>query len=1787
MAQPLSAQLAAEGPAAPQHTPTEATALTEAQRTGQPVAVVEEYTETSEVLANPDGTFTLRTHTQPVRVKREGEWRGVDTTLTRTSDGGLVPVASPAGVTFSGGGTAPLVTMRDGDKKFSLSWPSPLPEPVVDGSTATYPGVFPGVDLQLTASAAGYSEVLVVRDAQAAANPELSSLGLTATTTGLDVRSDEHDVLSAVDGDGRVVFQGSTPIMWDSGIDAMKGPAPTATDPGSGRVSKLEVTAETVATEPVSRSSTVDVTVAPDVEALTGADVRYPVYIDPVMSRYHDAWAEVTSSGWYYWNANMDAQVGFCDYWRGCDGSWTARSFFRFNSTDLQQRNGTKAQIHEAYLYATQVHGTSCSDEYPVSLYQVDPISSATRWPGPNGFALDTRTSKAGVDCGGAGVVRFDVYGTAVGAVNNNWSEVNFGLRSPDETNRMQWKKFANNPHLDVVFSFPPNAPHGLAVGNAVTCDNRIVTPDAYPKLYATASDNNNPPLNIGLFYEIWNSTGTTLKASTDSPVVIASGSQGAWNSTANLGNGDWAYRVAAWNQYPGDSTRNRGAGGYSNWLWFTTRAAPISQRPTITSTDYPTDYWGRPQNQPGSFTFDAAGASDIAGFTYTFSGAGTERVPATTDCDYDQTFGATGGWVASTDGATPGSGGRTARITVPPTLSPGYHTLHVRSFDDAHKLSPESEAYTFYVAPSYTAPAPSTRIEAESLTATGTGVTTAVVNDAAASGGKYRAATTTTDGASLAVPFAVPAEGYYNVDVGLIDNATVPDAATFMLDGKQVSNTFQGGRAATTRTLDKQLAGMHLAAGAHRLDVKINKKSGSSATSFKVGLDFLDLSPTVKLDAETLPVVSHDKPLAHMVDCCVELAFNSGAQVRFEGDNVGQALTFEVTVPIEADYAIGAGTTKSHQYGNYSVSIDDTIMTQTAITAATGTRAVTGFVGLGGAHLTAGKHKITFRTTADHPDSTTPRYHIGLDYLTFQPVNNVIAADFTAAMNNKGIGSDGTTAADVNFIGNGLSAQTLAAAGLAPGRTTVIGGAAFTMPLANPTTGNDNVVAIGQTIPFPTPHQVKASAVGLLTASTCGGSPARHGTITYTDGSTSSPRFPSVNNWIDLPWDPIGVTLPYRLAGSNPDKTLQPVIYPIFVPADPTKTVKSISLPNYGSSLLPNTCAPALHVLSIAPRPVDTGWVGAWAAPSDAAVVPPGGHGFADKTLRTVLRPTVTGGQTRVKLSNALSTTPVTIDAASIAAQIGTDSTTGPATTLRFSGAATVTLPAGGEALSDPVAYPTGGNGNLVVSIHLPTATAQAPMHGNPTAPTYLAPGNAVADTTGTPFTTTLNGSYYVTGVDVSTTDPGAGTVVVLGDQLSATAPPGSAQRNTWVDELPAKLAANGTTLPGGLINASRAGIPDTARWRLTDSTGTIARDHTGNNHATTHGGVTWSTEHNGSAVLDGTTGHLETSGKVLDTTKNLSVSAWVKIRSHATDQSAVSQDGTTTSALRLHYDATARRWAFTTRSADSTTTTPRQVLSKNEPALNTWTHLTATYDAHSRMARLYVNGALEASTGDVAPFDATGQFAIGRARHAGNDTAFLNGSIADVRVQQWTITRNDVVFAYNQPDFGTYPHTGAIGAGNARTDLHRTALSAPNTRTVLVAAGANSLLRGATATDVRAGLTALTSANSPDGLKDDQRPDGTAIHVILTTVPPLGLDANDPRETQRRQLNQDIMADFLLYEADYAVDFDEAVRDPSNPNRIAPQYLTNGVPNEAYHHQIAQYLADAINDFPPRAEL
>jgi hypothetical protein len=166
------------------------TASERAAATGEPVEVVEDRTEYTTTYANPDGTtYSLEQSAVPVRVKQaSGAWAAPDTALRRLADGTVAPSATMAHLSFSGGGsTAPLVTIGDGENSISLTWPGTLPVPTLDGDSAVYADVLPGVDLRMTATVEGYRELLVVKTPTAAANPDLARIEFGLESDGVRV----------------------------------------------------------------------------------------------------------------------------------------------------------------------------------------------------------------------------------------------------------------------------------------------------------------------------------------------------------------------------------------------------------------------------------------------------------------------------------------------------------------------------------------------------------------------------------------------------------------------------------------------------------------------------------------------------------------------------------------------------------------------------------------------------------------------------------------------------------------------------------------------------------------------------------------------------------------------------------------------------------------------------------------------------------------------------------------------------------------------------------------------------------------------------------------------------------------------------------------------------------------------------------------------------------------------------------------------------------------------------------------------------------------------------------------------------------------------------------------------------------------------------------------------------------------------------------------------------------------------------------------------------------------
>jgi hypothetical protein len=171
-------------------------------------------------------------NTMPVRVHAGGAWQPVSTVLRPGANGTWSAPLTAAPVTFTGGGSGPMVTVRDSltGKSVSVTFPYALPRPVVTGGTALYQDVFPGTDLRLQATSTGYQEVLIVRTAAAAVDPRLRSLTFTLQGgPGVSIRNGPDGSTTAVDSaSGKELFASGQPVMWDTAPARFRAMTPGA-----------------------------------------------------------------------------------------------------------------------------------------------------------------------------------------------------------------------------------------------------------------------------------------------------------------------------------------------------------------------------------------------------------------------------------------------------------------------------------------------------------------------------------------------------------------------------------------------------------------------------------------------------------------------------------------------------------------------------------------------------------------------------------------------------------------------------------------------------------------------------------------------------------------------------------------------------------------------------------------------------------------------------------------------------------------------------------------------------------------------------------------------------------------------------------------------------------------------------------------------------------------------------------------------------------------------------------------------------------------------------------------------------------------------------------------------------------------------------------------------------------------------------------------------------------------------------------------------------------------------
>jgi lysophospholipase L1-like esterase len=239
-----------------------------------------------------------------------------------------------------------------------------------------------------------------------------------------------------------------------------------------------------------------------------------------------------------------------------------------------------------------------------------------------------------------------------------------------------------------------------------------------------------------------------------------------------------------------------------------------------------------------------------------------------------------------------------------------------------------------------------------------------------------------------------------------------------------------------------------------------------------------------------------------------------------------------------------------------------------------------------------------------------------------------------------------------------------------------------------------------------------------------------------------------------------------------------------------------------------------------------DGHWVSAWGTSVHVPLQFPGMPGeppLADKTLRMVVLPTITGSKLRIRFSNEFGTSALSIGAAHVSLT-GEGANVQPKTdhVLTFGGKPSVSVPPGAPVLSDPINFEVKAFSEISISISLPSNTPVSTWHSPGQRPSYLAgPGDLTAKPE-LPGAEPKGVWYFLSSVEVwapaSTT-----AIVALGDSITqGTSIKPNEVYTDWPDQLARRLAGQGSPeiavvnegIGGNRVLHDAAGVSALARF-------------------------------------------------------------------------------------------------------------------------------------------------------------------------------------------------------------------------------------------------------------------------------------------------------------------------------------------------------------------------------------
>ncbi|GAB3926294.1 hypothetical protein GCM10029976_020770 [Kribbella albertanoniae] len=662
---------APSGPAAQEAAPAAedvspaAKAAKAARETGRRVEIENLRSETGEVYANPDGTKTMDQHALPVRVRQADKWVTPDPTLVKGADGSIRPKAAMTPIVLSGGGSKHLLTIGKRGQRISLGWPGVLPAPRLEGDTATYPEVLPGMDLRIVVGVTDFKHLLVVKTRSAATNPALKTLHYPVSSDSLRLTVRKDGTTVAKGKKGETVFTAPPPTMWDAAEHKAKV--------------GIKLTGSAIA-------------LTPDQKMLADPKTKYPVLIDPDIGGTPVNWLHVSTKmsgsdqGWTYDRNDEGAKMGAIYG----ETNHKYRSMFLMNTTNGAQTIGG-SQIISATFRIT-INKSPDGTARPVRLYWLHDLKTTdvVNWGSQEDYWREHVATGHGeaypwnednpIEFGNERLRQIiqDV-------ADNRRTTVSFGLRADNEGDGWQWKKF--HPWTAVIsmtYNTVPRMPKDFNFVRPRPCGTQAA-PTAIsdaPAQFAAIANDPDAGDNVTTKLQIFDAAGTEAHSSDVGPTV--SGAAFSWPEVpAGKLLPNTPYRYIA-------TTRDGRASGPSTPdCWFVIDTVRPAQ-PIISSTDFPASEAFLQTRTVGKVNFRIGNAADtdVAEFLFGYAqDKMTMRVKAAPD----------------------GTASIPATLYKDPITQKAQATLFVKAVDRANNLS---ERYTQWSLRARTdAPPPETKV--------------------------------------------------------------------------------------------------------------------------------------------------------------------------------------------------------------------------------------------------------------------------------------------------------------------------------------------------------------------------------------------------------------------------------------------------------------------------------------------------------------------------------------------------------------------------------------------------------------------------------------------------------------------------------------------------------------------------------------------------------------------------------------------------------------------------------------------------------------------------------------------------------------------------------------------------------------------------------------------------------------------------------------------------------------------------------------------------------------------